>query len=190
MYIKNNDTVTHVWVGRTVNPGEYRLIEDSQKERWANNGPLLKDVANSVAVVATTNTGSGDLLDINEGINALKDLPTPLLPDLSETMFEEIESESEVASTGIVLSSGQTIGISRFKGSGFSPDSHAMLVYDRGGSGERILAVAKTEDEIAFDHTLATNQLTGNGTAALQIILVNNYAKSTAMGALFEAFNV
>lgn len=187
MHVKNNDSVNHVWVGQLVAPGSYYQIQDFERLRWSNDSTFVKDVANSIGVMARDNTGSADILDINEGINFLKEIPTPLLPDYSDILYTELESESEESSTGVVIPNAQTIGILRFKGNGQDPNAFVKLVFDNGGGGEKVFGVIKSEDDITFDHTLSYAQVTGDGIASLQVVLVNNSTQSAAIGGLFEA---
>jgi len=187
MHIKNNDTVNHVWVGQLVTPGAYYQIQDFERLTWANNSPFVKDIANSLGVMAYDNTGSGDILSINEGINYLKEIPTPTLPDYSDIFYGEVESESEESSVGVVIPNGQTIGVLRFKGNGQDPSAFIMLVYDKGGVGEKIFGVIMTDADTLYDTSLPYAQVTGNGVASLQIVSTNNSTKSATIGGLFEA---
>jgi len=190
MHTKNNDSVNHTYLGQLILPGEYYKIMDIERLRWANRGIFLKDVANSIALMARDDTGSSDILDINEGINFLKEIPTPVLADYSDIFYAELDSESESLSGGIVIPSGQDIGILRFKGNGQDPNAYVMLVFDRGGAGEKNFGVIKTEDDIKYDMSLPYAQVTGDGVAKLQLVLVNNSAQSAAIGGLFEAINL
>lgn len=67
--IKNADTVNHVWVGQTVTPGTYYVIQAVELAAWANNSQLLIDIANGLAVV---NNGTADFTDVNSAISYLK----------------------------------------------------------------------------------------------------------------------
>jgi len=73
IYIKNADTIAHVWSGQQIQPGEYYLLEESEKPKWQNNSQFLTDVANGVAVLARGDSGSDDITDVSEAISFLKD---------------------------------------------------------------------------------------------------------------------
>ena len=74
-YIKNADTETQTWVGQEVAPGQYYQIQAIEELEWANNSQLLTDICNNIAIVARTNDGSDDILDVASAINFLKDIP-------------------------------------------------------------------------------------------------------------------
>jgi len=190
MFVKNADTVIHSWVGQVVSPGAYYQITDRERTRWQNNSPFIKDIANSLAVMATDTSGSGDILDINKGINFLKELTSISVPDYSDILYKEVASESEDASTGVVIPNGQTVAVTRFKGNGLDPTAYVMCVFDRGGGSEKILGVIKGEDDVTYDPALNYTEVTGDGSALLQVILVNNNTQSAAIGGLFEALIV
>ncbi|HUV84463.1 MAG TPA: hypothetical protein VMV86_02075 [Methanosarcinales archaeon] len=73
IYIKNADTIAHVWSGQQIQPGEYYLLEESEKTKWQNNSQFLTDVANSIAILARSGSGSDDIIDISEAISFLKE---------------------------------------------------------------------------------------------------------------------
>lgn len=187
MFVKNADSVNHIWVGQLVSPGAYYKITDTERLRWQNNSTLLKDIGNSVAVMATDNTGSGDIGDINKGINFLKELVPVAVPDYSDILYSEVAGESEENSPGIVIPSGQTVAVTRFKGNGIDPSAYVMCIFDQGGGSQKIIGVIKSEDDVSYDPVLTYTQVTGDGIAKLQVVLVNNNSGSAAIGGLFEA---
>ena len=187
MFVHNLDTITRFWVGQGVAPGAYYEIQIFEQERWANDSALLKDMGNAIARMARDNTGSTDIIDFNEQINFLKERPTPILVDHTETHFKQVASESEEISTGIVIPNGELVGIKRFKGVGLGPASWTALVWDRGGVNEKIFGIIQTSDEINYDISLAANQVTGDGVKTLQVLLTNDTQQSAALGGLFEA---
>lgn len=86
IYIKNADTVEHIWSGQGVQPDEYYLIEDIELTKWQTNSKLLIDIANGIAVVAKDNSGTADITDINEAINFLKgDAPQEVISQTEKT---------------------------------------------------------------------------------------------------------
>lgn len=187
MWVKNLDTITRFWVGQGVSPGAYYEIQPFEQERWANDSALLKDLGNNIGRMARDNSGTNDIVDLNEQINFLKELPTPILVDYTETFYQQVASESEVLSTGVVIPSGQLVGIKRFQGVGLGPEAWSALVWDRGGAQEKFFGIIQASDEIEYDFTLPTNQITGDGVKTLQVLLTNDTQQSAALGALFEA---
>ncbi len=187
MFVHNLDTVQRFWVGQGVLPNQYYEIQVFEQERWANDSQLLKDMGNDIARMARDNSGTTDITDFNEQINFLKELPTPILVDHTETFFEQVPSESESLSPGIVVGNGDLVGIKRFKGVGFGPGAWCALVWDRGGAGEKIFGLFQSSDEIEYDISVAANQITGDGVKKLQVLLTNDTQQSAALGSLYEA---
>ena len=74
IYIKNADSVSHVWTGMTIAAGAYYEIQDDERLAWANNSNLLVDISNGIAIVARDNSGTTDITDISLAINTLKDI--------------------------------------------------------------------------------------------------------------------
>jgi len=73
IYIKNNDTVSHIWVGQQIQAGDYYLIPAAELPRWQHDSPLMVAIANEKAVVARDESGSKDIIDVNDGIDFLKE---------------------------------------------------------------------------------------------------------------------
>ena len=73
-YVKNTDIVQHKWAGQYVQPASYYQIETIEQGRWAEDAQLMIDIANGIAVVATSNSGTEDITDVNLAINYIKDL--------------------------------------------------------------------------------------------------------------------
>lgn len=72
IYIKNTDTIAHVWSGQQIQPGEYYLLEGLEKPRWQNNSQLLSDIGSGIAIVARNGSGSEDIIDVATAIDFLK----------------------------------------------------------------------------------------------------------------------
>ena len=72
-YIKNNSGVTKTWVGQQLANQEYYLIQQAELVQWANNSTLLSDIGNGNAVVAKSNDGTQNIVDVATAINYLKD---------------------------------------------------------------------------------------------------------------------
>jgi len=73
-YIKNEDNVVHTWCGTPIEPGEYYMIPDQDKLKWANDSQLIIDIASGYAAVAKTDDETTDFTDVSEAINYLKDI--------------------------------------------------------------------------------------------------------------------
>lgn len=74
IYIKNADTVNHTYSGQVITPSQYYLVQKKELFYWRENSTLLVDIANGIAVVARANDGTEDIIDINDGVNYLKQL--------------------------------------------------------------------------------------------------------------------
>ena len=72
-FIKNADTVDHNYLGQIISVGSYYQIQSNEEIAWVNDSMLLTDIGSGDAVVAKSNSGSDDILDVNDGINYLKD---------------------------------------------------------------------------------------------------------------------
>jgi len=77
IYLKNNSGQSKDYLGKTINSGEYRLIPESERVKWANNSTILIDIANSDLIVARMNDSNSDITDVNEAINFLKSDMSP-----------------------------------------------------------------------------------------------------------------
>lgn len=73
-YIKNTTGSDKTWLGTVVSTLSYCLIEDAEEKQWASDTALLEDITSGDAVVAKADDGSGDITDINDAINYLKDI--------------------------------------------------------------------------------------------------------------------
>ena len=83
-YIKNNTLGVKTWLGTVVAAGTYYEIEESEQVQWANNSEVLIDIGNSDAIMAKTDDGTTDIIDINDAINFLKN---NLTPEVSSTSY-------------------------------------------------------------------------------------------------------
>ena len=72
-WVKNTDTDVRIWCGQEVQPNTYYLIEDVELTKWQNNSLLLVDIANGIAVIARDDSGSNDIVNVNEAIRFLQD---------------------------------------------------------------------------------------------------------------------
>lgn len=67
--IKNNDSVAHVWVGQSIEAGEYYIVQSGELLRWQSDDVLLAAIADGIAIV---NNGTSDITGLNNQINFLK----------------------------------------------------------------------------------------------------------------------
>ena len=72
IYIKNIDSVDHTYEGHTILAGEYFLIEEFKKAKFASSSELLADIGSGKAQIAKDDSGSKDIADINAQICYLK----------------------------------------------------------------------------------------------------------------------
>lgn len=83
----------------------------------------------------------------------------------------------------VVIPNGEKWKIGLFKGrANPTRDTHVKLVWDFGGAGEEILALAHTADQDDIGRIL-----TGDGTKILAICLVNDTADVETIGASYYA---
>lgn len=80
-YIKNNDVVVHNYIGQNINPGQYYQIQPAEEINWANDSILLTDIGSGKAVVAKDNSGTTDIIDVNDAIVYLKGLQVEISPN-------------------------------------------------------------------------------------------------------------
>ena len=113
--IKNNDTVTHTWLGQEVLSEELYQIQPLEEIAWANDDQLLIDISNSVAIV---NDGNNDITSINDAINYLKsDIPKEvIIPTPTEVIPTTIKNEHAMQPWGCVADYFETTG--NFEGQG------------------------------------------------------------------------
>lgn len=67
--IKNNDTITHTWVGQAISPSQYYTIQSTEYVSWSSDTTLLTAIANGVAIV---NDQVSDITNLSAAIDFLK----------------------------------------------------------------------------------------------------------------------
>jgi hypothetical protein len=72
IWIKNTTDSDKIWSGQVVHAGEYYDIKEIEVVKWSENVVVLTDIVSGDAVIATDNTGNGDIANINDAINYLK----------------------------------------------------------------------------------------------------------------------
>jgi len=71
-FVKNIDTVNHVYEGQTITPGSYYEIQKIEETRWMSSSSLLADIGSGKAMMAKTNDGQNDISDVNDQIVFLR----------------------------------------------------------------------------------------------------------------------
>ena len=105
----------------------------------------------------------------------------------TEMHYKKVTATTEDTSTGTVIPDGETIYVSRLRSNGASDKAYVVLIYDNGGPSEKIFSSSKGDIDIIFDSTNPDNQITGNGTAKLQLCLINDdTALSPIIGGAYE----
>lgn len=101
IFIKNTSIEEKVWSGQTVQPSQYYLIEKLELQKWQNNSQLMVDISSGIAVVAKSDDGAGDLIDVAQGINYLL-VSDPDEPRSSITGVQRVAVEKpDIPSTSI-----------------------------------------------------------------------------------------
>lgn len=111
--------------------------------------------------------------------------------DYAETFYRKVEATTELESTGITIPDGETVGIYRIRGNGCDPSAYVALVWDHEGENEKVFVSTKGDIDTTLDPTLEINQLTGDGTTKLILLLTNNNStESPYIGGSFELVKV
>ena len=108
--------------------------------------------------------------------------------DYSESKYKKVASANVDTSGGVVIPSGQVIGITRVIANGADPQAYTMIVFAYGTGSEKIIAASKGEFLATLDPKLAMNQVTGDNVNKLQIVIVNdNLVETPVIGGSYEA---
>lgn len=86
-FIKNTDTVTQTYLGQEIQPSAYYQIQVQESQAWANSSSVLTDIASGLLVVAKTDSGTDDIVDVALAINWLKDELIPMNPETGGAIF-------------------------------------------------------------------------------------------------------
>jgi len=71
-YVKNNTAKDYVFLGKTINVGEYYAIPDVDLVKWVSDSAVLAAVTSMVLIVAKDDTGTGDYSNMLEGLSFLQ----------------------------------------------------------------------------------------------------------------------
>lgn len=63
VYIKNIDSVTHIFRGRTVTAGSYLQIPELERPVWHSDSTILQHVTDDEAQITKDDSGSNDIID-------------------------------------------------------------------------------------------------------------------------------
>ena len=108
--------------------------------------------------------------------------------DYSQTKYAAVDASTTDDAGGVVITNGQTISIFKVRGNGSDPNAYFILAWDWGGAAEKILASTRGDIDLTLDPSNTNNQVTGNGTKKLSIILVNDsVVTSQIIGGAWEA---
>lgn len=182
MFVKNNDSQTHIWNGQTITAGSYYELEQSEISRWRNNTDFLTDLANSVALMAKDDSGNNDITDYASGLaylNQEKDLTIIGIPSGSfETKIYKLVSSYGSDSLDYTPANQEKIVIYEIGGSAaVSTDVKVEVIWDADG----------TPDVLFATHGAVTKscriELVGNATKKLRIKLTNDSSQSETIGA-------
>ena len=108
-----------------------------------------------------------------------------------ESIYKSVAAATLDVSTGVVVPNGETWAVYRFTANGADPNAYDYLVWDKDGGGEKIFSSTKGDIDRMFDSSLSDNQITGDGSKKLQIVIDNNNIIATpVVGGSFEAVKV
>ena len=181
-FVKNADIVQHLWSGQIIQPGDYYEIEPIEYIRWANDSTFLVDLAAGKAVVAKSDDGATDFLDINKAINFIKgNLPQEVLT-IPVGSIERRKYSSVAAFSSIILdyivTNLKTLSLFQFGGNGAkSADIKVEIIWDALGTPDILFSTHDAQTEYTLE------KLIGDGVKVLRIKLTNDSAQSETMGA-------
>ncbi len=112
--------------------------------------------------------------------------------DYSQSKYMKVAASTTDTSGGVVIPDGQKISLLNVVASGSDPVGYVTLVYCHGDeTKEKIFASTKGDINIKFDTTLAMNQVTGDGTCELVLIITNDdTAQTPTVGGTWTAINI
>lgn len=90
VYIKNIDTVSHVFRGRTVTVGSYLLIPEIERSAWAVDSGILQHVTDGEAKIAKSDDGNNDIEDKAEQWNYIGNMVPPIVDLANKTAISGI----------------------------------------------------------------------------------------------------
>lgn len=114
----------------------------------------------------------------------------PLI-SLQETIYKKVDANTEDASTGVVIPSGEKHSLHRFRANGADPNAYVRLVWDHGGEGQKVIASTRGDIDLNWDSADTAHHYTGDGSTKMQIVIENNNdSQSPFIGGEFEMIKV
>lgn len=117
-------------------------------------------------------------------------IPNPVI-DYSDSKYKSIAASTVDSSGGVTIPNGEKVAVHRFIASGSDPLGYVSLVYCYDDASEKIFASTKGDVDTIYDTTLAINQVTGNGTCKVTIVITNDDTDPTPIiGGQFELITI
>lgn len=191
LVVKNNTENEQIWCGQTVASSGIYQIQATEQYIWANDDLFLEALVNGSAII---NDGYNDITP-GYAINLLKQIiiyPGAFFQsDYSDLLYRKVSANSDEFSSGIVIPNNKKVGLYRYRANGADPNAYVFLVWDYGGTNEKIFSSTKGDIDLYFDFNNSNYQITGNGTSKLQIGLINdNDSISPIIGGQIECIGV
>ena len=109
----------------------------------------------------------------------------------SESKYKSVAASTTDSGGGVTPTNGELICIHRFIASGADPEAYVSLVWDYQGAGEKIFASTKGDVDIRFDCADTINQVTGDGSKMLKVIITNDDTNATpVIGGMYEVITL
>lgn len=110
----------------------------------------------------------------------------------SEMLYKKVNGLDTDTTTGVTIPNGEKVGISRFIATGsMDPNVYVMLAWCWGTGSQKILASTSGNTVLELDFRNADNQVTGDGSCKLQIVIDNDgVGQSNFVGGRWEAIRI
>jgi hypothetical protein len=92
----------------------------------------------------------------------------------SELKYKSVAALTTDTTGGITIPNGEVIALHRLRAAGVDPDVYVLLAWDWGGGSEKIFASTRGDIDTLFDTSQAANQVTGDGSKKIKIVIVND----------------
>ena len=182
--VTNTTGVAITLTGQQIEPAQTYVLEAFEYDRWANSDAVLEAVASGAILVSNGVTD----LSPTDGINLLKDITYTPATDYSQSKYGNVAAGTVDTDGLVVIPNGVTVGVFSFRGDSVGPENYVMLVFDYGGAGQKIIAVTRGSSSQVIDPLLVENQVTGNGSKTLGVVVVNDSSSTMpAVGGAFQA---
>ena len=101
--------------------------------------------------------------------------------DYSETKYKSVSGLTTDTAGGITVPNGEVVSITRFRANGADPSIYVVLCWDYDGAAEKIFASTKGDIDLLLDPASPENQVTGDGTKKIQIVIINDTSTQSAI---------